>query len=140
MKAKELMLDDLVYGLYPNGKRYPHPFRIAAVDIYPTNKSPRIVTVGGYGFQEEHLAPIPLTPDILEKNGFKRKDDGITLVYKDGFEICVYFYQVHIEGEIYNDILISIAFAEKDMCMPIEYVHELQHALRLFGVEKEIEL
>lgn len=88
-----------------------------------------------------YLKPIPLTPDILEKNGFERKDDGIRLVYReDGFVIRVYFLTLVLEGEVFKDIHMSMDFAEKDMRMPIEYVHELQHALRLFGVEKEIEL
>ena len=37
-------------------------------------------------------------------------------------------------------IFLSINFAEKELRMPILYVHELQHAMRLFGIEKEIEL
>ena len=31
-------------------------------------------------------------------------------------------------------------FAEKDIAMPIEYVHELQQAMRIMGCDKEIEL
>jgi hypothetical protein len=135
MKVKELTLDDLVYGLYPNGQRYPHPFRIAAVDIYPTNKSPRIVTVGGYGFQEEHLEPIPLTAEILEQNGFKKKGNRYG-IYDDYFD-----FEMHE----YNDGTWLVSYHCCEMSLPDEqllicYIHQLQHFMRHCGIEKEIEL
>lgn len=111
MKANELMLGDWVYGLYPNGSRYASPFRISAVDIYPSNRSPRIVTMGGYGFQEEHLEPIPLTPEILEKNP-RVKNIG----YWDKFG----------EHTIFRLYLIPV--------INQWYVHGLQHSLRLCGL------
>lgn len=131
MKAKELTLDDLVYGLYPNGKRYPHPFRIAAVDIYPTNKSPRIVTVGGYGFQEEHLAPIPLTDEILKANGFEYFHKNFAALDRESpFQLEMVEWP-NEEG---------IGLWTLGNLIKIRYVHELQHALRLCGIEKDIEL
>ena len=75
---------------------------------------------------EAHYKPIPLTEEILEKNGFKRVDnervttyffddgDHITHVHKKGDEICMLGVLIH-------------------------YVHELQHGLRFVGVNKEIE-
>ena len=89
------------------------------------------------------LEPIPLTPEILEKNGFKKFDfhdiegqhqwswwlDTLTSVSlwcrelnddpKDGWMIC-------IEG--------TLAMC----CHKVEYVHELQQTLRICGIEKEI--
>lgn len=140
MKANELMLGDWVYGLYPNGSRYANPFRISAVDIYPLNKSPRIVTAGGYGFQEEHLAPIPITGEILEKNGFKKVRDKLGRVF---YSIADDYFDLTID-----EITDSIWCIEYD-CLEAQFptcrnlvghVHELQHALRLYGIEKEIEL
>ena len=61
------------------------------------------------------ILPIPLVPEILEKNGIKLQ------IGPGGL------YQGTIEGlnvKIYFNI--------------IEYVHELQHALRLCGIDKEI--
>lgn len=131
MKAKELMLDDLVYGLYPNGKQYPHPFRIAAVDIYPTNKSPRIVTVGGYGFQEEHLAPIPLTDEILKANGFEYFHKNFAALDREST------FQLEMV-EWPNEECIGLWMLGN--LIKIRYVHELQHAFKLCGIKKEIEL
>ncbi len=137
MKANELMLGDWVYGLYPNGSIYNRPFRISAVDTYPSNKSPRIVTAGGYGFQEERLAPIPLTPEILEKNGWKHKYYGI---YRQtiGETITI---DIFPEGCSVEDERGSQCYYRLRYHLPaLKYVHELQHALRLCGIEKEIKL
>lgn len=142
MKAKDLMIGDWVYGLYPNGERYAIPFRISAIDIYPLNRSPRIVTMGGYGFQQEHLAPIPLTPEILEKNGFTDcettnlgREMGNTFWYpgKDNF-ISNSALMINL---MKNSFLIRF---EINTIYRLRFVHELQHAFRLLGIEKEIEL
>lgn len=39
-------------GYIPMVADMQKPFGISAVDICPSNRSPRIVTLGGYGFQE----------------------------------------------------------------------------------------
>lgn len=154
MKAQELMIGDWVYGLYPNKERYEVPFRISAIDTYPSNRSPRIVTFGGYGFQEESLEPIPITPEILEKNGFyyghtAGEEDNCVLAceypkkgwcYGEGAgEIKIIFPNetdgglIRIDDECF-DRAIAFVFGKQ------VFVHELQHALRLCGIEKEIEL
>lgn len=80
--------------------------------------------------------PIPLKKLHLTKNGFKPTDEtDMRFVYRDGYEI-----KVMIDEYIRDSMFLSIEFAEKNIWMPIEYVHELQHAMRLFGIEKEIKL
>lgn len=140
MKAKELMLGDWVYGLYPGGSRYKPPFRISAVDTYPSNKSPRIVTEGGYGFQEEHLAPIPITGEILEKNGFKRVRDKLGRVF---YSIADDYFDLTID-EI-TDSIWCMEYDNLEAQFPtcrnlVAHVHELQHALKLYGIDREITL
>lgn len=138
MKATELMIRDWVYGLYPNGSRYANPFRISAVDIYPLNRSPRIVTMGGYGFYEEYLEPIPLTREILEKNGFKdapRKDtDAHNLAgkwwHKSG-DVYVKRYCLSHDTYVY-----TVGFHPYTRIENIRNVHELQHALHLCGLNE----
>ena len=74
---------------------------------------------------EEAIMPIPLTPEILEKNGFELQS---------------------FSGEMYGNWWESPEFLiREDMRDSIgknnfkfEYVHQLQHALKLCGVEKEI--
>lgn len=79
-----------------------------------------------YSYNIDELKPIPLTIDILEKNGFTKESrigNGKPLEYC----VLVDGLWIDIRGESY--------FEGK-----LEYVHQLQHALRLCGVEKEIEL
>lgn len=152
LTANELMIGDWVYGLYPNKEKYPSPFRISAVEIYPTNKSPRIVTYGGYGFQEEYLAPILITPEILEKNGFKiEKNETYCKRYSFACNLgkvpqTVVAFSFYGEG-VSADTLFACWTKPKScdgensihIC-DLKSVHELQHALRLCGIEKEIVL
>ena len=156
MKAKDLMIGDWVYGLYPNGERYANPFRISVIDIYPLDRSPRIVTMEGYGFRQEQLAPVFLTPEILEKSGFEfgytaREEDFCGAVgcgypeekgwcYDEGAgEVKIVFPNEADAGLVRLDDECDNRYIEFIYTEPI-MVHELQHALRLCGIEKEIEL
>lgn len=86
------------------------------------------------------IEPIPITPEILEKNGFVLESDG--WVYYQNPEIkqqdyiCVSFR--------HNDEprSVEINFIHKAQCVfrQIYEVHELQHALKICGVSKNIEL
>ena len=85
---------------------------------------------------------VSITPEILEKNGFRVREDtdDTEYYYYDGYRINVDFYEGLPEDDIPPTIFLSIDFAEKDITMPIEYVHELQRALRLFKINKDIVL
>lgn len=111
MKAEELMVGDWVLDTYTN-----KPMRIEGIN----GSNPR------FG---QDLEPIPLTPEILEKNGFRYNDApfvngweqfGLTL-YRDGG----------------NGYLINCGI---NVALIINSVHELQHCLKLVGIDKEIEL
>lgn len=87
----------------------------------------------------DELSGIPLTPEILEKNGFVGAIDGdypvrTEYVFKAvnivGFADCDFYHCRIWNTEGWGRITFS----------KIHYVHELQHALRLAGIEKEIEL
>lgn len=79
-------------------------------------------------FGIEHIEPIPLTPEILEKNGFE--------------ENCGRWYnsEALMEFEQYKDGWCRTINCGEYSVYFIKYVHQLQHALRLTGVEKEIEV
>ena len=80
----------------------------------------------------ECIEPIPLTPEILEKNGYKDR-----LYYFECEELYPHsFARIYYEDGVYY-------FGDEEgfvKTLEIKYVHQLQHALRLAGVEKEIEL
>lgn len=74
-----------------------------------------------------HFEPIPLTPEILADNGFVYVGGGVF-----SYEKVDLFYE---DGKLY---FAREAGYDKLLC--IEHTHQLQHALRLAGIEKEIEV
>lgn len=84
-------------------------------------------------FNIEILSPIPLTPEILEKSGWKSYSHENTPIYGmiQRFEIVLawmdYYWQLCVDSTIYRKI-------------KIRYVHELQQELKLCGIEKEVQL
>lgn len=88
------------------------------------------------------LEPIVLKRIHLTKNGFEAREetDDTEFYYYDCYEINVSFDDCLPEDDIPPTIYLYIDFAEKDIAMPIEYVHELQQAMRIMGCDKTIEL
>jgi hypothetical protein len=87
---------------------------------------------GIYWYYEDEIVPIPLTPEILEKNGYED-----CLCYFECEELYPHsFATIYYEDGVYyfGD---EVGFIKT---LEIKYVHQLQHALRLAGVEKEIVL
>mgnify|MGYP003290498388 CR=1 FL=1 len=82
--------------------------------------------------------PIPLTPEILEKNGFGyiEKDEEITHFYQGEPHFCRSM-TLHIgtnnQGGYWLNTYSNTIFG-------LRFVHELQHALKLCGIDKTIEL
>jgi len=77
----------------------------------------------------DRIDPIPLTEEILLKNGF------------DKDERSRYYHEYILELELWDfDISWTNAGGFKYEDIRLAYVHQLQHLLRLCGIEKEIEL
>lgn len=124
MKAKELIIGDLV--LY-----FGKVFSILKVDP----ETELSIIEDARHFEEANindLSPIPLTPNILEKNGWK----------KSKINDCAYFY--------YKD-WVFLAYTSKDdkfwfddfdyssgICVELPYIHSLQHLL--FGLKLNSEM
>ena len=108
MKANELMIGDWVVG--PSKE----PFRIGEIN-------PDFV-------HWDEVRPVPLTEDILEKNGFMRGQMFNNVWnYTEDYKRIVIVYT----GELFNIQNTLIEF---------KYIHELQHILRICGINKNIEL
>lgn len=95
----------------------------------------------------EYLDPIPLTPEILEKNGWKHEFDKTDYMVKyDLAQKGEYCWMMWATREHNLDIqrqdkkLYMYNLKVQRVCIPCDYVHQLQHAMRLCGIEKEIEL
>lgn len=132
LDCRTLMIGDWVYLCTPNKMI---PCQITALDE---------TTIWQEYYKEifksKNYKPIPLTAEILEKNGFKctevyekyewiERHNAIWVIMgdsNDGLKLNV----IHIDGWqrriplCYHNIIF--------------YVHQLQHALRLCGIEKEI--
>lgn len=88
--------------------------------------------------------PIPLTPEILEKNGFKYEEHHGFRISSDLLYVCIPKY----DGEDYKEGLVPYTYitggnsdyGDDGVYMYLNFVHELQHVLKLCGIEKEIVL
>ena len=121
MKATDLMIGDWVLVKdAPSAEFRPCRVTIGLLrNLLISNETKRSVK------------PIPLTKEILEKNGFYKsevgKRDEIGNYFLEKYDAPILFFSIH-----YDD--------GRDIGNRIEYVHELQHALKLCGIEKEIVL
>lgn len=103
---------------------------------------------GDYGWiREDAIKPIPLTPEILEKNGWKKEvmSRGVKnshWVYtKPDIEEYGYF-PIYIEKGI-GDEFDVYPFTGNNVCTQIayiKYVHQLQNLLFGLGINHEMEV
>lgn len=84
--------------------------------------------------EEDCGEPIPLTPEILVKNGFVL-DDEWYIYTEQGVNIEVAFRD---DNKFVYDL--SILTGSGSMDIHAKYLHELQHAMRMFNINKTIEL
>ena len=82
----------------------------------------------------DQLAPIPITAEILEKNGWGMRTFGHSTCECNGTYVGVVNTTRDYGVSVIDDDGIRMGV---DYLL---YVHQLQHALRLAGVEKEINL
>lgn len=84
------------------------------------------------GYEYNEIEPIPLTAELLEKNGF---------VYRKAFHLWLLVGSIFaLDNDSWwrsvKDGELHVTFGG----FPLKYVHELQNALRLCGIDKEIEI
>lgn len=130
MEAKELMQFDWVCLEDDLTPRQVDFIKTGEVGLY-WNK---IVT-------PPYIKPIPITPEILEKNGFKGEMYAFLDISPNLY--LEYYYHEHRLREWWTGIDEWNNHAEvKEIVFKCQchYIHELQHALRLCGIEKEIVL
>lgn len=141
MDAKELMIGDWLslFQGYPDGSSCN--VRVSYIGEYGE--------VGIEGCKEytsancNLLFPIPLTPEILEKNGFIKYNEVSDTPPYDKDEEGNMYYSFKGEHKFWgwwqpNNVYFIPVNAMIDL--EIKYVHELQHALRLCGIDKDIEI
>lgn len=95
-----------------------------AVEV-TTNNASRKFTV-----RLEVVEPIPLTPEILEMNGFEIIEESADFQLYGSPECSIFFTKGTVRYRLETPQASVVCY----------FVHHLQHALRLAGVGKEIEL
>ena len=133
MKVNELTIGSWVLGKYDN-----EPYQIKGIS---KTEDYIVAKVFEHGMWQkvDVFEPIPLTPEILEKNGFRVEhnigfyaligiDDRVQLQNDKEYMNSNNEWYVHIDSEDYC----TIANCE------LTYVHELQNLLRLCKINKEI--
>lgn len=137
VKIRELSVGDWVRYEFPEiGKRN--------IQVNSIDEEDNHIGAGGVGASAwsdvSKFEPIPLTPEILEKNGFEEGlKDGEAYKIKVGFN--QYLWLFNVEDGCWMFRLVLGSFEDFDIAkVEIKYVHQLQHALRLAGVDKEIEV
>lgn len=141
MISQELMLGDWVM-LNPDLKGY-YSFAgkpCMVIGLHDDDGAIKIEYDNGKYFwtdAEDDVLPIPLTQEILEKNGFTKNVLSEKKYYLavEGFEIHVYF--AHVNTQL---IIEKRNGREIINILNIKYLHILQHALKLCGIDKTIKL
>lgn len=121
MKAEDLMIG-YWYWWEAEGKKYPlqvtkDTFKLSDEDIF-------------------NFQPIPLTPEILKKNAilYEKLSFYYVIKYDKDLECTYYIQQVQEDWAIGVDT----GAYECSVFAKIKYVHELQYALKLCGIDKKI--
>ena len=118
MEANELSCKDIMVGDWVRIKIIQHNTKVTNIDANS------VYTEAAFPIRYDEIEPIPLTAEILEKNGFIKESREFQ---RNTFQYCV------LTDGLWIDISEENYFEGK-----LEFVHQLQHALRLCGIEKEI--
>lgn len=135
MKANELMIGDWVNYQPGDTPQYMKVGMVSGYDVQlDLYREGGIEMAAQVWFDEEgYVQPIPLTPEILEKNGWYIPEDGLWYRHDViGFLIALRTSGAYLYADEEHD--------RREFFCSIHFVHELQHALRLCGIEKEIKL
>ena len=97
-----------------------------------------INNISFYHFKENEIIPIPLTPEILEKVGFKLSMGSLTyylnVFYKEKLYCCLQYLTITSQFELCKDGFSLLS-------MPILFLHQLQNLIHsLKGEELQINL
>ena len=120
MKATELMIGDWVSC---DGKNY----QVAEIGgmVCLDTKNELFASIAD-------IEPIPLAPEILVKSGFASYNNSSFQLRENG---------MYISWRNVGRLNLSFGCAPtNDLHIKCKYVHQLQHALKLCGIDKEIKL
>lgn len=141
MKAKELMIGDWVTITEPDDF-HGYIAKVVIINGETGYITVHIPDMHSHDVFADDLQPVQLTKEILEKNSWKKQNwwrykqtDVITYDIADGF-----YLEVTDTGFALVDNCSDSGDHgyESNWIVEVKYVHELQHALKLCKIEKEI--
>jgi hypothetical protein len=143
MRADELMIGDIVFH-----EKYGNAIIETIDNDFGDNPSVKLISENikhkdgyKYGYcwcDLDEIFPIPLTPEILEKNGFVEINDDKKWYKIQLFEKYDFVGLEELEDNYW--MFGAVVFPNLINHLSIKYVHELQNELKLLKVEKEIVL
>ena len=148
LTVKDLMVGDYVYLINTiHNVSFPEN-GVIQDEGYTTTRTPIKITtvsencVSYYSdklksyitLSSDEIEPIQVTPEILEKNGFETHSSNLRMLLDhDDYRLCYYLNSSNrfssfnnIDGSLVQKVIVN--------------VHELQHALKLCRIDKEIVL
>ncbi len=128
MKAEELMIGDL---LRYSGQFAKFDFRVERITRNKVGYRPDPADSRIAYLSLDEVQPIPLTAEILERNGFEKVQNLLVLKLWKGFCPSLIFVE-------YNPANRYLFFNDMMLPRPILFVHQLQQALLLCDINKEI--
>lgn len=136
MRSEDIMMGDWVrlrYKHWGTNEEVVKDFKVSQIrKAWDGNELDAWCSESGNMGKVSRLEPIPITSEILEKNGFSTTKKFRTYYYHQS--------GVYISVGMWGRITVSSEgnrFGNR-MNIDCQYVHELQHALRLCGITKEI--
>ena len=158
MEAKDLMIGDIIYLLldrYEEGF-IKEPHKVTGIKTDGDHPVIQTDATDTYYCQEAY-EPISITPEILVKNGFKfvpvnsldkAEQAYASLVQSDG----IYVYKRRSKNGFFKELVklhydrrhkewVITWMIGKDAVIdvaPANFIHQLQHAMRLCGITGEI--
>ena len=155
MRTVDIQIGDWVrlrYKSYPENKEVVADFRVSQIVVHGPKMYAWSKESGNMGPVVD-LEPIPVTPEFLEKNGFslsESTDVGDEYVYAADRDKCP---QTIVAFSIYNEPVAGARSLVRCWTKPdgvdgqndahicnVRYVHELQHILKICGIDKDIVL
>ena len=136
IRTEELMLGDWVLSIHP---AVPRPIKVTEIGKNDIGYKNGILSIS-------FIEPVPITPKILEKNGFKLKEENDSykkyIAVDEHCIIVFYFYKETIYG------VSTLLECERDFVGGLDrihkcnllYVHQLQNAFNLCRMPPTIEL
>lgn len=84
-----------------------------------------------YATGSRALSPIPLTPEILEKNGWRKDLDAPLWTLG---RLGLYWYTINE----YYELCFIRGYIQSIACTEVRYVHQLQHLLWALGIDDDL--